>query len=80
MNRVAADDLKERLLPVGDSSGSDGHNLERLHARRHVPVLKHRAATVIVTAFTSGLAYCGSNSILYLFLVRSYAAPSILFF
>lgn len=71
MEQVGSNNLKERLLQA--DSGSEGPKPGRSHARRQAPVLKYRASTVIVSAFTSGLAYCGSNSILYMFMVR---APS----
>jgi hypothetical protein len=70
MKQVSKGDLTQRLLPGGNNSDSERFSKDRLDSRKQDLALKYRAATVIVSAFTSGLAYCGSNSILYLFLVQ----------
>ncbi len=75
MRQVDKGDLTQRLLPSGDGSDSERINKDRSDVRRQGIALKYRAATVIVSAFTSGLAYCGSNSILYLFLVQPPPPP-----
>jgi hypothetical protein len=66
--------MTDRLLP--SSSSSSSHKPDALQCRRQGPALKFRAFTVIVSAFTSGLAFCGSNSILYLFLVTPPPPPA----